>query len=430
MMMTTAVQELLPNIADFLPDAIFLVDRAGVIVYVSRGCEAMLGYRPDEMIGRPMPGFQAPEDRERTAEEVCRVLAEQARTGFENRYIHKNGHYVHLMWSTRWLPSHELRLGVARDISRRKEVEQRQAATYAISEAAQRATDLSDLCALVHAILKGFVAVAAFAVVVAVPGQDEVAVIYQAGPTPSKKRLLQWYRELGQADGAGASQDCATFLGHEWLGVQLIAQGASLGAIFLRHLARRHYSSDDKAWLRFVSAQVALAVERQILHADLLRAARYDDLTGLPNRRLFQERLKSALARSRRLQTRIGLLFADIDHFKQVNDTFGHAVGDLLLQEIAKRLTRCARESDTVARLGGDEFVLLVEDLQSVAAAERIAEKIRAIASVPVTAAGLSLHVTLSVGVAIYPDHAEQADELLRCADSGMYAAKHNKRSM
>lgn len=108
---------------------------------------------------------------------------------------------------------------------------------------------------------------------------------------------------------------------------------------------------------------MAAAIERKQLHARLQYMARYDQLTHLPNRGFLQERLKAALGRARREQGRLALLYVDLDKFKQVNDNFGHAVGDLLLQEVARRLQQCVRETDTVARIGGDEFVILLEQL-------------------------------------------------------------------
>jgi diguanylate cyclase (GGDEF)-like protein/PAS domain S-box-containing protein len=154
------------------------------------------------------------------------------------------------------------------------------------------------------------------------------------------------------------------------------------------------------------------------------RLAERDPLTGLPNRSVFRDRLSVAMARARRERARVAVLFVDLDHFKEVNDTMGHEAGDRLLEELARRLVALVRESDTVSRQGGDEFVLLLGDLVDPGAAARVAEGIIADLGAPVRIAGREVSVTASVGIALFPDNAEELDELLRNADTAMYAAK------
>jgi len=159
-----------------------------------------------------------------------------------------------------------------------------------------------------------------------------------------------------------------------------------------------------------------------------MRSACFDELTGLPNRRLFFDRIRTAVARARRCQSRLGLLYVDVDDFKQVNDRHGHATGDALLREVAARLVECARQSDTVARLGGDEFVLLLEDLQAPEDADRSADKIRAVLAQPVPTQCAPLTIGVSVGIALFPDHADQVETLLMHADARMYARKRAQK--
>jgi diguanylate cyclase (GGDEF)-like protein/hemerythrin-like metal-binding protein len=156
----------------------------------------------------------------------------------------------------------------------------------------------------------------------------------------------------------------------------------------------------------------------------------YDPLTGLANRRLALERLNQQLAQTRRAQAKLALLFVDLDHFKPINDELGHDVGDWLLKSVAQRILACLRESDTAARLGGDEFVVLLPDLQSPDAALTVAEKIRvALAQEFVTEQGVVLAISSSIGVAIYPDHAQTDKDLLRLADEALYRAKKRGRN-
>jgi diguanylate cyclase (GGDEF)-like protein len=151
-------------------------------------------------------------------------------------------------------------------------------------------------------------------------------------------------------------------------------------------------------------------------------------LTGLPNRGLLYDRLKTALAMARRAHEPLSVLYLDLDRFKPVNDTLGHSVGDLLLQEVASRLRQCVRESDTVARIGGDEFVVLLHRVHEAGQAAAVAAKIHQAVSRPFTLDGHTLSVTPSIGIAHYPEHGELAQELLKHADQAMYRAKHDKK--
>ncbi len=152
--------------------------------------------------------------------------------------------------------------------------------------------------------------------------------------------------------------------------------------------------------------------------------AHFDLLTDLPNRVLLSDRLRQALAKAKRDHAHLALMFIDLDKFKPVNDTLGHDVGDLLLKEVAKRLQNCLRESDTVARMGGDEFVVLLPLVAQEANALLVAQKILAALTEPFALAGHKLHISASIGVAIYPEHGKGEEQLLKSADYAMYQAK------
>ncbi len=161
----------------------------------------------------------------------------------------------------------------------------------------------------------------------------------------------------------------------------------------------------------------------------LEQLAHFDHLTGLPNRILFQDRLHTALARSRREKAHLAVLFVDLDRFKQINDTLGHRVGDLLLKEVSKRLLFSIREIDTVARLSGDEFTVILTDISSIEAVEQIASRIVKSLGAPYFFEGHELFVSASVGIAIYPTDGENSVDLLRHADVAMYHAKEKGRN-
>ena len=166
------------------------------------------------------------------------------------------------------------------------------------------------------------------------------------------------------------------------------------------------------------------AAEEQVKHL-----AHYDTLTNLPNRTLFNDRLRQALAIAKRDKVRMALMFIDLDEFKPVNDTYGHAVGDLLLKEVAVRIQDCLRESDTVARMGGDEFTVLLPVIEAEQDASVVAEKIRLALNQPFELAGKNLHISSSTGIAIYPEHGSDEKALLKNADTAMYYAKESGRN-
>ena len=161
----------------------------------------------------------------------------------------------------------------------------------------------------------------------------------------------------------------------------------------------------------------------------LAHLAHYDQLTNLPNRILFNDRLTQALALARRTRNRLAVMFLDLDGFKAINDSYGHAAGDELLQQVAKRLAECLRVSDTVARFGGDEFTIVLSEIDSKESAAMIANKvIDAIAS-PYNINGEDAHVTASLGISLYPVDGQQAHILLKKADNAMYHAKRHGKN-
>jgi len=158
---------------------------------------------------------------------------------------------------------------------------------------------------------------------------------------------------------------------------------------------------------------------------DLARSSQHDALTGLPNRTLMIDRVTHAIAAAKRRDTRVGVLFIDLDNFKQVNDSLGHAAGDAVLKLAARRLRGSLRKSDTVSRHGGEEFLVLLPEIASAVDAADVAGKLLAALSAPASIAGQRLDLSASVGVAIYPEDGEDASVLIERADAAMYRAKH-----
>ena len=426
-------RDLLPPFVDLLLDAVFLVDLEGRVVYVSAACERIFGYTPQEFQGQRLIDHVAVQDRARTLEEAAKVAAGCARIGFENRYVHKNGHLVPIMWSARWSEDAQLRIGVARDITERKHAEQMQAATYAISEATHNATGLAELFEEIHRIVAALVPLAGFAVLTREPMTGRLGFASRAGlggdPDAAWEAAALAHCTVVIRAGKAMPLPEEPPGASSWLAMPLMAQQEAIGVLLVKRSAHAMHTDRDRELLQFVAAQAATAIRRRNLNDELLRLARYDQLTGLPNRRLFQDRMEALLVRCRRRNCRAAVLFIDLDGFKQVNDNAGHAVGDLLLQHVAQQLKRSVREVDTVARLGGDEFVILLEDVEEEQHALIVAETIRRALLQPACINGQLLQTRASIGLAFYPDHGSEAHHILMHADKAMYRDKRGRRT-
>lgn len=432
----------LSEVLDLLVDAVCVVDAQGRFLFVSASGERIFGYRPQELLGRRMIELVYEEDRARTLQAVQEIHAGTHKPGFENRYVRKDGRLVHIMWTARWSPEHQVRVAVGRDVTERKRAEALQAALYAISEATHAAQDLPTLYGRIHEIVARLLPAARFTVALLNPQHGALEFVYHRDerlPMPP-----------GAASLAGADTLCAQVVRQgqpvHWtapsphgeaapadvgpgslqaLGMPLVAQDRVIGALLVKsHAADVRYGREDLELLRFVSTQVGAAIARKQMETQLRHMARHDPLTDLPNRQLVHDRLHHALMLAQRESSPLAVLSVDLDDFKPVNDRHGHAAGDRVLQEVARRLLHSVRASDTVGRLGGDEFVVLLHTLQDAADARQVADKIATALSQPHDIDGQAVTVSASIGIALAPQHGRDAAELLHLADAAMYAAK------
>ncbi|MBP1202870.1 diguanylate cyclase (GGDEF)-like protein [Duganella sp. 1411] len=200
----------------------------------------------------------------------------------------------------------------------------------------------------------------------------------------------------------------------------------------MRSALQRHI---DK--LREANAQLVIAaLKAQVVTEEVQRAkdalghlAHHDFLTGLPNRPLLMERMAQAIGMAQRQHSRMAVLFIDLDRFKIINDSLGHAVGDLLLQAVGQRLVAAIRASDTASRLGGDEFVVLLAEVANERSASELADKLCRALAEPFDLDGQTAHIGGTIGISMYPDDGEQAEALIRNADVAMYHGKHSGRN-
>jgi diguanylate cyclase (GGDEF)-like protein len=205
-------------------------------------------------------------------------------------------------------------------------------------------------------------------------------------------------------------------------------EGARAKAALDARAVEQLREANERLVIATVSAQTMAEAAEQAT-AKISYMAEHDFLTGLPNRSLLADRLAQSIALAKRRGKRVALMYLDLDHFKHVNDSLGHAVGDQLLQSAAKRLQACVRDSDTVSRQGGDEFVVLLTEVETVRDAALAAEKLIAAMAAPHLIGDHRLHVTLSIGISLYPDDGKNVETVLRNADTAMYHAKRSGRN-
>lgn len=438
--MQTDTYAALAGIVDMLLDAICVVDTQGRYVYVSAACERIFGYTPQELIGTQMLDLVHPRDRERTLAAARDIMDDQPKQHFENRYIHKDGRVVHIMWSARWSQVDQLRIAVARDVTERKRSDLMRTALFEISEAANNAENLSGLFRRLHPIIDTLLPAQNFSVALFAPELAQLSFAwhvdeqYPTHENPIAQALAWEIVKTGKAVLLAARnqqqlpEHLQQWLGEDqasWLGVPLQAQGQTIGAMLVKApVSGMHYVESDQELLQFAAIQAAAAISRQQLHERLQHMAQFDQLTGLPNRLLLQERLLTALEQARVGKRRLAVLYLDLDKFKHVNDTFGHTAGDQLLQEVARRLTQCVRESDTVARIGGDEFIVLLERISKDEDAAVVATKILSSLNEPMQLGDVKWPIMPSIGIAHYPEDATDLAQLFRRADEAMYQAK------
>ena len=384
-------------------------------------CVEMLGYTLAELAPLSVETWRAlmhPDDAKLTSDLLAQCFSRELGTyECHIRIRHKDGHWVWVSargrvmeWAADGKP---LRMaGTHHDISERKQAEEalRQSEIYA-SAIVQTTPACVKLVARDGTLLAMNAAGLAM-----IEASSEQAVIGRSVYGLLAPSCLVAFKDFNERVCGGASGSLEFELiglkgARRWMETRAVPFQMAAGAEPVQ-LAITHDITDRKQ------------VEEKILHM-----AQHDPLTGLANRALFARQLRRDLADARPDQTRLALLFMDLDKFKPVNDQHGHAVGDLLLQAVAQRLRACVRDSDILARIGGDEFVALLRDVADEPVALAVAEKIRASLDQPFALEGHCLNISCSVGVALYPQHGVDYLTLSKNADHAMYQAKERQRN-
>jgi len=204
---------------------------------------------------------------------------------------------------------------------------------------------------------------------------------------------------------------------------------AAIGSFALSSFEQRQPSSFFKSLLETASHIAGIILKRQEEEQTLWDMAHYDSLTGLPNRSLFHVRLDHAIERAERSDSKLALMFLDLDKFKDINDSEGHECGDKVLKHVADQIKSCLRKDDTLARIGGDEFIILIEDIEDAKAVEKVCEKVNKALEPKQSLDFVKQSLTISIGISIFPDDTDSASILLRNADTAMYEAKRQGKA-
>lgn len=298
-------------------------------------------------------------------------------------------------------------VGLLRDVTERRQAEERLRQAGIVLQRIADAIVMTDARRRIVSVNPAFVALTGWSEA-EVLGRDADALLHEP-PHPADF----WEALLHSPDG-------------HWRGEVGLRRRDGRLLVALQTASRVPEGEDDE--VRYVLTCSDLTSMRSA-QEQLSYLAHHDVLTGLPNRALLDERLDHELQRARRLGHGVALMFIDLDGFKTINDSLGHAAGDRLLQEVGRRLRASIRDTDTAARLGGDEFVVVMTDLSQPEDASRLAEKLLALLSEPVDIGGRTVKGSASIGVAVFPQDGGDRGALMMAADSAMYAAKANGRN-
>ena len=371
-------------ILEGLPDAVVAIARDERIVFVNALAEDLFGYRREELLGKPVQTIWPERVRERYTDNMRLYFATEHPLRFSTEAwgVRRDGTEFagEMSWGVVESAGGPLLLAIGRDVTRRRATDERIRALAAMGERALAGADPGELASEAVALLRRTLPIAGAEVRLA-----GGAALASDGPVEDAPLRLR----IGTGDEMLVSPD-------------------------------RRLSDEEMTVLRAVANVLATAMERLRDEDRMRHDALHDPLTGLANRTLLRDRLDHALAQSEREHGETGVLFVDLDNFKQVNDDHGHRVGDELLAALGGRLQAAVRPADTVARVGGDEFIVVYEHADA-AGALALADRLEAAIAEAVEVSGVVHRLSASIGIALGRD---DADALIRDADAAVYRAK------
>jgi len=406
-------EELWRSVVKASPDGICITSLDGTVRQGSDKLFDMLGYDgAEEVVGKNMFSFIEPEYHKKASGSIAEMLAGTLSGTSDYPLIKKDGSRLFVEANGEVLRDKNGNprqlLFIDRDVTGRKEIESRLRSLSVAVEQSPVSVVITDLEGIIQYVNPMFSEITGYSLEEAI-GQHTR--ILNSGFTDRSvfEQLWETMRE-----------------GRSWTG-QFINKRKN-GETFWEEAHISPVLDGNGAATQYVAVKLDITkrkeVEERINHLAL-----HDPLTDLPNRSLFSRMLQQSIELAGRHGYRLALMFMDLDHFKTVNDTHGHAVGDLVLKQSADRMRQSVRASDTVGRIGGDEFVILLPRIAAETDAWHVAEKLRQAMEVPFEVEGCDIRLSASVGIAIYPDHGRQENELSKHADTAMYRAKQQGRN-
>lgn len=418
------------------PDAFALHDLEGRFLRVNAATERLTGYSVEELIGQT-PAILAVPGRTYDGSDVRAAMERGETQEFEHVIRTKSG-------SVREVNGRRVPIqvdgvvrgfcGMIRDVTADRRAARssarqatRIAELYRIAAAAGIAQDER----VASALQAGLDALGAEWAYIVCFNEGGYEITHSAGQKPSRPPLdteRQRLRDELEREDVFVFEDVTAYP-PSLAGAALTVEGLRYGAVAFEKLGEpMTIAAIDRDYLRALATLIGSAIQQGERRKRLGSLAFGDALTGLPNRALLQDRLEQTLLFSRRHRRSFAAHYVDIDHFKSINDTYGHHVGDGVLVAVSSWLRSVLRDSDTIARIGGDEFVVLQPEIESQRQAEELAAKLCSIRDETLCVSGRDLSVTLSVGCAVFPLDAENPVDILKAADAALYEVKHRGR--
>jgi diguanylate cyclase (GGDEF)-like protein/PAS domain S-box-containing protein len=392
-----------------------LVGINGRFLRANRSLHEILGYPEEELLGKTFQDVTHPDDLGADVDNLGRMLAGEIRTHqVEKRYIHSEGHVVWALLSVSVVHDEEGEplyfVSHIQDVTEHKEAEE------ALRKAEERYRTLVERIPAVTFVDRAdgseeslYVSPQVEGMLGYTPEEWMEGRLWRERMHPEDRERILASDERFEAHGGPVDEE-----------YRLLAKDGTVVWVREETVLVRGRGGEPL----YVQGIMSDVTEKKALEERLRHQAFHDPLTDLPNRQLFVDRLGQALRRTRRQQSRVAVLFMDLDEFKVVNDSLGHEAGDQLLKLVAQRLGRCLRPEDTLARFGGDEFVVLIEAVGDPAEAVQVAERITEELHRPFIMEGRELHVAASIGISLGDARTHDPDALLREADTAMYRVK------
>ncbi len=439
-------------------DVFITVDENNLIVFVNTSAERILGYPVAELIGRDMGLLMPPHLRHIPLQDIHRKKDEeqckQSSQGVEIACVHKKGYAVPLEFSFGEFFQNGKRFftGIARDISERKRADALREGQNRVLEMIALDVPLEESLAALQACIEAqYDGMRSSILLLDNDGQRvQTCIAYSLSKTFTEAFRGLVIRPDACCIGAAAckrEQAVVTNIFEDplwdehrklavthglqacWSHPIISGAGKVLGVFSMYYPQPRAPDTPELKLIELAVRIAAIAIERKMDEAHIRHMAHHDALTGLPNRLLLEDRLCQAIVRASRYKTLVAVLFIDLDHFKHINDSLGHHIGDQLLQQVSQRMQECLREGDSIARLGGDEFVICLAEVRHNRDAAAVAQKIQMVLGHPFTIEGHVLQLGSSIGISLYPLDGNDAEGLMKAADAAMYDAKAKGRA-